>query len=384
MRDIARFKALEKWVLTTDRHQRIRMVMTVISALIALCCIVIINLAARAGTTPVHWMLVWSLVTCTGFVAPIVLIRSGRTQHLRDPALTQFQIRFALLCNAVAYVLLGPARGVTLILLSLIMLFTVFDVSPRQIAANIAYALALFGAAFATVAWLDEPHRQPVVEWAYAAVVVIVLLGINFVSVRLNKIRQRLKQQKTELTQALAHIQQLATHDELTGLPNRRHMMALLEAAQLRSQRDARPWMVAVLDIDFFKRVNDMHGHAAGDQVLQAFAATVREAMRGTDTLARWGGEEFLLLLHDTQPGAAWPVLERVRQAVQEHAVEAQGQQVRVTVSIGVASYTRDKSLAQLLNQADQALYRAKSGGRNRVVKAEPLHTAVPLDFMVV
>ena len=252
MRVCAHFNTLKKWVLTTDRHQRTRMVMTGVSVLIALCCIVIVNLAAIAGTTPMHWILVWSLVTCTGFVVPIVLIRSGRTRHLRDPALTQFQSRFALLCNAVAYVLLGPARGIALVLLSLIMLFAVFDVSPRQMAANIAYALALFGIAFGTVAWLDQPYRQPVVEGAYAVMVVIVLLGIYFVNVRLNKIRQRLKQQKHELTLALAQIHQLATHDELTGLPNRRHMMALLEAEHLRSQRDARPWMVALLDIDFF------------------------------------------------------------------------------------------------------------------------------------
>ncbi len=383
MHESARFTALKNWVLTTDRHQRIRMVMTGSAAVIALGCIAITNLAAVAGSTPAGWMLVWSLVTCMGFLVPLVLIRSGRTQHLRDPALTQFQVRFALLSITVAYVLLGPARGISLVLLSLIMLFSVFDVSPRQMAANIVYALALFGIAFATVAWLDEPHRQPVVEGAYAAMVVIVLLGITFVTVRLNKIRQRLKRQKNELTEALAQIQQLATHDELTGLPNRRHMMSVLETEHLRSQREAGPWMVALLDIDLFKLVNDTHGHAVGDQVLQTFGATVREAVRATDLLARWGGEEFLLLLHNTQPGAARTVLERVRQAVHDCTVETQGQQVRVTVSIGVAAYTKGASVAQVLDHADQALYRAKSEGRNRVVEAMPLLAAAPPEVTV-
>lgn len=142
MHESARFTALKNWVLTTDRHQSIRMVMTGSAAVIAAGCIAITNLAAVAGSTPAGWMLVWSLVTCMGFLVPLVLIRSGRTQHLRDPALTQFQVRFALLSNTVAYVLLGPARGISLVLLSLIMLFAVFDVSPRQMAANIAYALA--------------------------------------------------------------------------------------------------------------------------------------------------------------------------------------------------------------------------------------------------
>ena len=380
MRYHAHLKALENWVLTTDRHQRIRLVMSGFSFLFALCCIVLTNLAARAGTASGQTMLAWSLITVAGFALPLVLIRSGWSQRLRDPALTQFQIRFALASNAMAYVLLGPARGISLVLLSLVMVFGVFDVSPRQMAANIACAVAMYGTAFGVVSWLDEPYRNPIVEVAYAVMVVLVLLGIAFVTVRLNKIRQRLKQQKQALTQALAQIQQLATHDELTGLPNRRHIMALLDTEHQRSQRspqDARPWMVALLDVDFFKRVNDTHGHAAGDQVLQTFATTVRAAVRGTDMLARWGGEEFLLLMYDTQPSAAQPVLERVCQAVQNCTVAVQGQQVCVTVSIGVAAHTSGISVAQLLDQADQALYRAKSNGRNCVVEAGPVPKAV-------
>ncbi len=380
MRYHAHLKALENWVLTTDRHQRIRLVMSGFSFLFALCCIVLTNLAARAGTASGQTMIAWSLITVAGFALPLVLIRSGWSQRLRDPALTQFQIRFALASNAMAYVLLGPARGISLVLLSLVMVFGVFDVSPRQMAANIACAVAMYGTAFGVVSWLDEPYRNPIVEVAYAVMVVLVLLGIAFVTVRLNKIRQRLKQQKQALTQALAQIQQLATHDELTGLPNRRHIMALLDTEHQRSQRspqDARPWMVALLDVDFFKRVNDTHGHAAGDQVLQTFATTVRAAVRGTDMLARWGGEEFLLLMYDTQPSAAQPVLERVCQAVQNCTVAVQGQQVCVTVSIGVAAHTSGISVAQLLDQADRALYRAKSNGRNCVVEAGPVPKAV-------
>ena len=160
-------------------------------------------------------------------------------------------------------------------------------------------------------------------------------------------------------------------------------MMSVLETERLRSQREAGPWMVALLDIDLFKLVNDTHGHAVGDQVLQTFGATVREAVRATDLLARWGGEEFLLLLHNTQPGAARTVLERVRQAVQDCTVETQGQQVRITVSIGVAAYTKGASVAQVLDHADQALYRAKSEGRNRVVEAMPLLAAASPEVTV-
>ena len=369
----ARFQALVNLLLTTDPHQRIRLVMAGFACLLMLCCVLIVNLMAAAGLARPQWVAWWSVFSVGGMVGVMVLIRCGCALHWRDPSLTQLQIRYALACNAVGYVVAGEARGIVPVMFSIILVFGVFGLSPLQMVQNMAFALVLFAAALGMVAWLDEPWRVPALEWAHAATVCLVLAGSTFLAMRLQKIRAQVKRQKYALTIALAQIQQLATHDDLTGLPNRRHMMALLEAEHLRSQRDARPWMVALLDIDFFKQVNDTHGHGAGDQVLQAFTATVCEAVRGTDRLARWGGEEFLLLLHDTQPGAARPVLERVRQAVQERMVDVQGQQVRVTVSIGVAAHAPGKSVAQLLDQADQALYRAKSHGRNCVVEAEPL-----------
>ncbi|NMM90228.1 hypothetical protein B2J88_38860 [Rhodococcus sp. SRB_17] len=365
-------KALTDWLLTTDPHQRIRMAMAGSAGLLVLGCMVLMNLMAMAGLMRQDWTIWWTLATGCGPVAAILLIRSGRTRHWRDPALTQFQIRYALACTAAAYVLAGQARGGVPVILSLILVFGIFGMSAHQIRWNMAYALLLFSAAFGLVAWLDEPGRIPALEAANAAITVMVLLGSTFLAMRLQRIRAHVARQKLELTRAMALIQQLATHDELTGLPNRRHMMALLEAEHLRSQRDGRVWMAALLDVDLFKQVNDTHGHAAGDQVLQAFAATVRAAVRGTDVLARWGGEEFLLLLHDTEPSAARPVLERVREAVRAQDVVVQGQRVGITVSIGVAARTPGKSVVQLLEQADQALYQAKSQGRNRVVEAAP------------
>ena len=380
----ARFRALQNWALTTNPHQRIRLVMSGFACLLMLFCVFVVDLMAVAGLARLDWVAWWSVFSVGGMLAIVLLIRSGGTLYWRDPSLTQLQIRFALACTAAAYVVAGQARGILPVALSIILVFGIFGLTPRQMVQNMAYALVLFAAAFGMVAWLNEPGREPALEAAYAAMVIVVLVATTFMTMRMQKIRAQLKRQKHELTQALIQIQQLATHDELTGLSNRRHMMALLDAEHLHSQRHARPWMVALLDVDFFKLVNDTHGHATGDQVLQGFVATVREAVRSNDLLARWGGEEFLLLLYDTQPSAARPMLERVRQAVQNRTVEVQGEKVSVTVSIGVAAHSSGKSVAQLLEQADQALYRAKSGGRNCVVEAEPLEAAVPLHFMVV
>lgn len=341
-----------------------------VACLLLLCCVLVVNLMAAAGMARPDWVRWWSVFSVSDIVGVLVVLRLGLVRHWRDPSLTQLQIRYSLVSTAAAYVVAGQGRGIAPVILAIVLRFSIFGLTPRQMVHNMVYTLVLFAIAFAVVHQIHGPWRMPALEAAYGAMVVLVLLTTTFMAMRLQKIRALLQRQKRELTLALAQIQHLATHDELTGLPNRRHMMALLEAEHQRSQRDARPWMVALLDIDFFKQVNDTHGHGAGDLVLQDFAATVARALRSTDTLARWGGEEFLLLLPGTGPDAAAPVLERVRQAVQERTVPARDQAVRVTVSMGVAAHTANTSLAQLLDQADQALYQAKAQGRNCVVQA--------------
>ena len=128
--------------------------------------------------------------------------------------------------------------------------------------------------------------------------------------------------------------------------------------------------LLAQLDIDHFKRVNDTHGHATGDRALQAFAGIVRASVRDTDVLARWGGDEFVLLLSDTQMDDARDLLERVRQAVAAMEIPHAAGVLRMTVSAGLALHLPGDMVEQTLERADQALYTAKSLGRNRVVVA--------------
>lgn len=166
---------------------------------------------------------------------------------------------------------------------------------------------------------------------------------------------------------------QMATTDPLTGLHNRRyldgHMAALFADATLRS----RALSVLVLDVDRFKRVNDTYGHDAGDEILRAFADRVRELTRGIDVVARYGGEEIVVVVPDAALDAARAVAERIRERVEAEPFLVQGRALGVgmTVSIGVASRLHgDTSPADLLKRADQALYRAKAEGRNRVAVA--------------
>jgi diguanylate cyclase (GGDEF)-like protein len=164
----------------------------------------------------------------------------------------------------------------------------------------------------------------------------------------------------------------LARRDPLTGLYNRRHFFAEADAALASSRRHGAALSVAMLDLDHFKAINDHHGHAVGDAVLQAVAATVRHSVREQDLVCRYGGEEFLVLLPRTNALDAGQIGWRLRHDV-ERLVVLDGQHpIPVTVSIGVASlpFEGRATLDDLIQQADSALYRAKAAGRNRVVLA--------------
>ncbi len=163
---------------------------------------------------------------------------------------------------------------------------------------------------------------------------------------------------------------ELAITDALTGLHNRRymetHIAGLVEQALSRGQ----PLAVLVLDIDHFKLVNDTHGHDTGDEVLREFALRVRKAIRGIDLACRYGGEEFVVVMPETDLAAATAVAERLRQRIasEPFPIQQGAQGIDVTISIGIAALGGNDDAASVIKRADQALYRAKRNGRNRVV----------------
>jgi len=171
----------------------------------------------------------------------------------------------------------------------------------------------------------------------------------------------------TERQRAEEQIRRVAHHDPLTGLPNRALLMDRLEQALVRARRDGSSVGVLNVDLDHFKRINDEHGHAAGDTVLRAFAQAGQAALRATDVLARWGGEEFLVLLPDTAMPPAVTGMERLREQIAAQRIEVgEGVKVSITVSIGLTGHHRGDTLADTLQRADRLLYQAKSEGRNR------------------
>ncbi len=171
-----------------------------------------------------------------------------------------------------------------------------------------------------------------------------------------------------KLERALNFINELAIRDELTGVHNRRHLLSLIEVERSRSARVSRPFCLCLLDIDFFKRINDTYGHSAGDCVLRAFAGAVEEQIRDSDCFGRYGGEEFLLMLPETTIDAAAVLVERIRAAIEALRFADIDKALTMTVSLGVAEFRPGETIAQSIARADEALYLAKARGRNRVV----------------
>jgi diguanylate cyclase (GGDEF)-like protein len=185
-------------------------------------------------------------------------------------------------------------------------------------------------------------------------------------------------QRTADLMQANAELLSLATHDALTGVYNRRRFDEKITEYSLLSRRTGRPFALLLIDADYFKRINDTHGHAVGDEVLKQLAQLIQTSLRTTDFVARYGGEEFAVLLPEiAQPDTPEVVAEKIRAAVADAEFATVGQ---VTVSIGVGlADPADNSPTALIKRADQQLYQAKAAGRNQVACHDTPKTTTPL-----
>jgi diguanylate cyclase (GGDEF)-like protein len=197
--------------------------------------------------------------------------------------------------------------------------------------------------------------------------IAIIVLGVVLLTSRLHGMRERMREQREQLAAALVRIGELATRDELTGCLNRRAMLERMAEAGVARRCLGQPMCLVLLDLDHFKQVNDRHGHAVGDQVLKGFADLARAQLRGTDLLARWGGEEFLLLLEASPAEQGERCVQRLLDTLAATRFGDDGSGLAVTGSAGLAECRGDDCLASALERADRALYRAKAEGRNRV-----------------
>jgi len=300
----------------------------------------------------------------------LALFLSRSNLRFADPSLTEPQVLVALAWLTVLLSLFSEGRGSMLVIYVLILLFGVFQLPPRVFARCAAFAF--FG--FVGVNLYEAYHLQlsaPRVALMQTCVLAVVLVWLCLFASYAQAMRQRMRQRRFALQAhqdtlrgMMRQLEDLASTDELTGLCNRRHFLRLA-SRELDSLSHGRQHGLALMDLDHFKRINDVHGHAAGDRVLQTFAAVALACLREGDVVARYGGEEFVLLLPNTEADQFTACCERLREAFSR--AEPLGVQVgSQSVSIGMTLLTLHDDLDEALQRADQALYQAKRDGRNR------------------
>lgn len=361
---------MNNWLFSADPILRVRSSMAMLAVLLMLGSSVNMLWLGYTGFGSLPVISVWAVCAVGGLIVMAAMVRSGMTASWRDPALSFPQIVWAVTASAVAYVLAGQAKGVVPGLLAVTLFFAALNLKAKQIVAVSLYALVAFSCAVLYAIYHDGA-AQPEVEISYAVALVLMLTGCMLLSLRLYQLRSRLRQQRQELAAALEENRELASRDPLTGLLNRRHMLELLHLEQRRCLRGVRTMLLAQMDIDHFKSINDTYGHGVGDLALQTFAKRVRDNIRSSDVFSRWGGEEFVLLLSDTHVEGAMLTLQRVREAVQSAVIAGAPETLRMTVSIGLAEHIAGEALEVTLDRADKALYCAKRAGRNQVVLGE-------------
>ena len=332
---------------------------------------VILALYSYAGTITIAVSVAYLICGITATATGLYLSEINFNDRFKDPYLTVPQTIVGMTIQLGA-IYLAPEVGFYFIFILFIVLsFGALLMNARETATVWTYSTI---GLTALLLMTDKAVAMPMATWTERALVLacaVTALG-RCASTGLygSTMRETLYKRGNELKAAHAKIEELAQVDELTGLLNRRYIMGSLNEEIARAQRTRAACSVAIIDLDFFKRINDQFGHPVGDEVLRTFAITVFANLRITDTLGRYGGEEFLMILPDTAKDEAVETLNRLRSIVSEVDWAAISGIVIVTMSAGISEVRPEDSAADVLARVDAALYSAKYAGRNRVIAA--------------
>jgi diguanylate cyclase (GGDEF)-like protein len=299
------------------------------------------------------------------------LSETNINDRFEDHYLTIFQVGGHVALQLI-FLLAAPEIGYAF--LSVVFLIFGFG-ALRMTSAQAAIAWTLTTAGLAPIFLLtNTPIGMPIatdIDRLTAMLCYVLNIGqCAFVGIYGSSMRKALHNRSSELKEANRRIEELAELDELTGSLNRRRIMQFLDDEIARAHRTKAPCSIALIDLDWFKRINDTYGHPIGDEVLRTFAITIFANIRGVDRFGRYGGEEFLLVLPDTSDDVAMRLLERLREIIADLDWSAFSPDMRVTISAGVATPRPGETPDSLLARADSALYQAKARGRNSIASA--------------
>ena len=364
-------------VIQDQKLRKRRLSMSVGSYLLTLC---LVAFAWSQELVPTRILFEFIAFMSSFNIIFFLLIHSNLNLKLRDPSMTAAQMIVSLVPALWVVFALddGQARAVFLLVGIVPALYGILALNTRQFLFVGIFYLLFYTITMGLLWWKrSTPLSLPLELMQFIALAIvtaqIAIIGgyINGLRGQLRKRNSELRVASSELAEALEKIGELASRDALTGVFNRRHLLDVLSKEANRRKRNTGPFSVCIMDVDWFKKVNDRYGHKAGDDVLKEVALSTSRDLRGIDCFGRYGGEEFLLILPQTPLDGARIKAERVRHSIENLRFSDIDPELRVTVSIGLAEHRDTEEVDATIHRADIALYRAKKEGRNRVVDEE-------------
>ena len=344
-------------------------------------CVRSFQLAAAAyAVSVVLLFLAYSvkLIGMSGMVASVALIvavnllffaafKLHLNERFADASLTLAQTLAAIAVIMFIAFQFERDRSLVLVWCLVVMLFGVFRFRPREFTTTTLFMLAGYALVINMLMSFKPEKVDVLIEWYQWAWLALLLPSFAFIGSRITAMRARILTANEELTNALATIQDMATHDSLTGLPNRASLSDTLKHAVNKARRNKEGLAIFFIDLDNFKAINDTLGHPTGDQLLREIARRVRASIRDSDLVARLGGDEFVVMVETVSDRQILQLLAAKILAAISELTQLEGHELKVTASIGISMFPDDGGdVSTLLANADMAMYRAKALGRNR------------------
>lgn len=364
-----------------SQKQALRLRRSVLSNLGVLSLLLLCWLASHLGyfVIPTAYVLTLTVTMWLGHSVFVLIIALSGNLRFKDASMTLPQMVWVTSCISVLMCFLHDIRPLMLMGYLLVMSFGAFRLSIRGFYGFTVFTISCY---LASLMWVYQ-YRPDDIELSQEFFVFVgfglSLCGFVLMGNEFSNLRQSLGDRHRELKGAVSRIEELAITDELTGLYNRRYLMQMLSQQRALANRSRYGFVVCYLDLDHFKKVNDKYGHPFGDKVLKSFANLMSSALREVDIGARLGGEEFVLVLADTNLDAAHGVCQRMAERWREmHFSEAPD--LELTLSAGITAFKSPETIEQILERADALLYDAKHRGRN-CIEVEQQELQVTFDF---
>ena len=349
-----------------DPRQSVRLRRFLLASSAYAICLPLLGLACWMNMVAPGPALVIAALMLAANLGLYLAFRSGLNLKFADPSLTRAQVFLANAVLMFAVYSFDQGRAIVLNLAIVILSFGVFRFSTREFVRTALLILLGYAVVINLLMWFKPETVNVYHEWFQWAGLACLLPLFAMIGGRISGLRERLRASNEELRSALGAVRQMATHDHLTGLPNRVLFNEELQRALARAERHTRPVTLFFMDLDRFKNINDTLGHQFGDRVLQEAAKRLAGCVREGDIIARLGGDEFVLLVEELgDPAALTEIAKKLLAAVADLG-QIDGQDLNISLSIGICGYPADgRDAKTLLAGADIAMYRAKEQGRN-------------------